>query len=157
LVDEISLAIAIAALVVSIGAIIPLYLDYFARRAEKRRIDLEVERFGEITPFPIDSNWTVRIHSPRKMIEHCSVVIEWGSGLKVLLPIGSINIHETKIPVGGSANFREWRSYFQHLNDLLTFGRFLYMRDIERTAWYDSIKGSLTESRFSKNRFEQSG
>jgi hypothetical protein len=106
LVDEISLAIAIAALVVSIGAIIPLYLDYFARRAEKRRIDLEVERFGEITPFPIDSNWTVRIHSPRKMIEHCSVVIEWGSGLKVLLPIGSINIHETKIPVGGSANFR---------------------------------------------------
>jgi hypothetical protein len=40
------------------------------------------------------------------MIEHCSVVIEWGSGLKVLLPIGSINIHETKIPVGGRANFR---------------------------------------------------
>ena len=108
MVDEISLAIAIAALVVSIGAIIPLYLDYFARRAEKRRIDLEVERVKYDSTSPIESEWTIRIVHPTKAIEHCSVEIQWANGAKDWLPIGdrTTKIYDIKIPKGDGLSFR---------------------------------------------------
>lgn len=121
--DQTTLAISIAAILISIAAIIPSYYNLLTRRAEKRRIDFEVERIKYDSTSPIDSEWTIRILRPSKTIEHCSVTIQYPTiGTKdgrfdtkargqVKLPVADRqNMYEIKISKEGSAessmNFR---------------------------------------------------
>ncbi len=113
MVDEISLAVSIAALVISIFASVPLYLDYFERKADKRseseakgRVELEVERFQIFSAFPPETGWGIRILNPSKIVEHCSAEIETSAGLRVGLQIQDMSIYQTKIAPHGRASFR---------------------------------------------------
>ena len=89
--DEITLAIAIAAIVISIAGIVPLYLDYFDRRREKRlekQVTFEVERFQESVTSPVESAWSIRVLRPSQTIEHCSVQLLFSSTGSESFPSG---------------------------------------------------------------------
>ena len=102
-----SLVLPIAAIVISVAGIIPLYIDLIRRHNEQRAENIpNLERFQIPTNSLLESYWGIRVLSPNRMIEHCSVDIEWGVGMKVLMQIENTQVYETKIPKGGSASFR---------------------------------------------------
>ena len=86
----------IIAIIVSIIAAIPLYVD-LVFRWRRNRLDFELERFQE------DSFWNVRVLHPTKAIEHCSVFLD-----KNPLSLGNTidRATEVKVPKGGGANFQ---------------------------------------------------
>lgn len=61
-------------IVVSILALIPLYMDLIMRILKERRIEFIVERFYEPTKKPVDSDWGIRILHPNRPIEKCIVL-----------------------------------------------------------------------------------
>ena len=71
--------------VLTILALIPLYIDLCLRLIDRKKIDFRVEKLYEPTKKPIDSDWRIRIRSVSKPIEKCSVLyndnlIPWSDG-----------------------------------------------------------------------------
>lgn len=115
--DDLTLAISLAAIVISVLGVVPLYLDYFARRKEKlleKQVTFEVERFQESVSSPVESAWSIRVLRPSQTIEHCSVQLLFPStgsnysDQRVYLPVWNRKdvFTECKIPKDGGANFR---------------------------------------------------
>ncbi len=67
-----SLVVAILALLVSAFGLIPLYADLLKRR----RISLRLSRFAEHSPKPIESEHSIRILLPDRLIERCNVTYD---------------------------------------------------------------------------------
>ncbi len=59
--------------IIGIAAVIPLYIELL-NRWRRRSIEFEIERFRESTKKPVESEWSVRILHPDKMIERCSIL-----------------------------------------------------------------------------------
>jgi hypothetical protein len=68
----ISLVVAILALLVSVFGLIPLYVDLVRRR----RVSLRLSRFAEHSPKPIESEHSIRILHPDRLIERCNVTYD---------------------------------------------------------------------------------
>ncbi len=67
-------SIDVLALAVSIGGLIPLYIDLILRLLKEGKIDFISERFYEPTNKPVDSDWGIRILHPNRPIEKCIVL-----------------------------------------------------------------------------------
>jgi hypothetical protein len=93
--------LAIAAIVVSVAGMIPLYLDYFGRRG----VTFILQKFQEPTHQPIDSLWGIRILYPSRAIEDCGIF--WND---VPLPWWDSGIghpaYRRLIVIGGAGNVR---------------------------------------------------
>lgn len=100
--------IAIAALIISVAAIVPSYYNLFVHRAEKHRIEFDLQRVNIRSTSPIQSDWTVRILHPTKTIDHCRVEIRWGKGNERWLPVSdrTTEIYDIQIPKMGGMNFQ---------------------------------------------------
>ena len=72
-------------LLVSILALLPLYVDLIWRIYDRKKIEFKMDKFYEPTLRPIDSDWRIRIQKVSKPIEKCSVLyngelIPWNDG-----------------------------------------------------------------------------
>jgi hypothetical protein len=94
--------IATVTIIISIAAIVPLYVDLFFRLT-KKHVEVDLERFREHSTTPIESWWTIRVLYPSKTIERCSVVMQ---GLALQVWNRKEPAIEAKISKGGAANFR---------------------------------------------------
>ena len=85
-----------------IVGIVSLYVDRILR-TRKARADFELERFQDNSQVLFESEWSIRILHPDRVIERCAV--SFGG---TPLPLWDKNepYYQRKIPIGGGANFR---------------------------------------------------
>ena len=86
-------------ILVSILALIPLYIDFCLRLIDRKKIEFSVDKLYEPTVKPIDSDWRIRIREASKPIEKCSVLfndylIPWRDG-------GDQPYYEKRIGING--------------------------------------------------------
>lgn len=65
--------VAWAALIVSIAAAIPLYIDLIWRYASGNKVEFEIEKYYEANNGIVESLYVVRIARPNRVIKHCKV------------------------------------------------------------------------------------
>ncbi len=95
--------LSIAAIVISVAGLIPLYMDYFHRRTESA-LTFILQKFQETVKEPIASNWSIRILHPNKLVEKCQIF--WN---EIPLPWWDSpeeRIFQRTIVVGGGGNVR---------------------------------------------------
>jgi hypothetical protein len=95
--------LAYAALIVSVVAVIPLYIDLIGRYRSKDKIEFELEKYYEPNITFFEGLYMMRVLHPNKPIDHCQILI---SGQK--LPFWDSKkenpIYDHKITTGGGAN-----------------------------------------------------
>lgn len=91
---------------VSVVAVVPLYLDLWNRRRESR-IEMELEKFHTEPSEAGDSFWSIRILHPNRLIERCRILCN-----EVPLPWWDKKepYYERKIVQGGGGVVRVPRS-----------------------------------------------
>ena len=101
--EDLTQIIAVVGLIIAVGGLIPLYIDLYLRWKERRSIEFLIQRFSEPVKKPVESNWSIRILHPNKLMERCTVLYD-----SVPLPWwdGEDCYYERTIEIGGGGNVR---------------------------------------------------